>query len=106
MSINALLPCVYQSLWCDLKHRKMLDEDEPERRVWGSGLGFVANSRDPCKWLNLTKMVEISRSDFRNFSAPERFQWVEEIRREPESRGRKKRGSELEVIMRHLKYMA
>ena len=49
---------------------------------WRAPAGFAANTFYPCKWLNLTKMVEISQCEFRNFSAPERFQCVEEISRE------------------------
>jgi hypothetical protein len=47
---------------------------------------------DPCKWLNLTEMVEISQPDFRNFSAPERFQCIEEISKERLNREEEKSG--------------
>ena len=62
---------------------------------WRALAGFAANAFDPCKWLNLTKMVEISRCDFRNFSAPQRFQCIEEISKESLNRREEKSGVQI-----------
>jgi len=35
----------------------------------------------PRKWLKLGGMAEINHSDFRNFSPPRRFKYVEELER-------------------------
>ena len=69
---------------------KMVDRNSARAVTPGASLGSWRTPAIPRKWFNLTKMAEISHSDFRNFSGPERFQCNRGNRREPESPGRKK----------------